>query len=163
MAIKMRVSNLAVDPQLDSPVLILKDEAGETLLPIFVGLAEATAIATQLEDIEFPRPMTHDLLMDIIGNMGGSVDMIELSDLRDDTFYADIHLDMGKRKVKIDARPSDAIALALRAEAPIFVKNRVLEKSLHAQDREGEESEEARKLREMLESLDPKDFGKYKM
>lgn len=163
MARKMRVSTLVVDPQMDSPVLVLKDEEGDATLPIFVGLAEATAIAVELEDINFPRPMTHDLLMDIIGNMGGVVDMIEVSDLRDNTFYANIHLNMGDRMVEVDARPSDAIALALRADAPIFVKDRVLEKSLHSEDQKEGESEESKKWREILEGLDPKDFGKYKM
>ena len=165
MSIRMNVTGLTIDPSSNSPILILKEEQGEKSLPIWIGLLEATAIASELERVKFSRPMTHDLLRNIIESFGGSVEMIEICDLRDNTFFAIIHALCNSKQFKIDSRPSDAIALALRTKAPIFVHERVFEKSAHI-DMRGKEvikTDEGKKWTEILEGLHPEDFGKYKM
>ncbi|MDL1956426.1 MAG: bifunctional nuclease family protein [Candidatus Desulfofervidus auxilii] len=164
MLLQMRVFGLTVDPVTNSPIVILKAMDGDDALPIWIGVMEATAIASELEEIKFSRPMTHDLLKNILDTIGAKVERIVVCDLRENTYYALIYLTVGERKYEIDARPSDAIALALRVKAPIFVDEKVLEKSRQAyQVQEGVESEEAKKWTELLENLSPDDFGKYKM
>jgi bifunctional DNase/RNase len=147
------------DPVSNMPIIVLKDADGASVLPIWVGIFEANAIAMQLESVASPRPMTHDLLKNVIDRLEFRVERIEITDLRDNTFYALIHLRRNGQPVEIDARPSDAMALALRAGAPIFVHQAVLEKSANP-DRDGEQTE---RLRRWLESVDPDELGKYEM
>ena len=167
MLVKMSVSGLTIDPYTNSPIMILKEEEGERSLPIWIGLLEATAIASELEKVKFARPMTHDLLRNVIETFGASVEKVEVCDLRDNTFYALIHMQgAGDRRLEMDARPSDAIALALRARAPIFVHEQVFEKSAKVDMGAGQEvvkGKDAKKWTEILEGLSPEDFGKYKM
>lgn len=162
---KMRVSGLVIDPFTNSPIMILKDVDGEKSVPIWIGMLEATAIASELEKIQFSRPMTHDLLRNVIQKLDAKVTKIEVCDLKDNTFYALIHLHAHDRKLTIDARPSDAIALALRTESPIFVAEDVIQKSKSVEmgHREEIKTEEGKKWTEILERLSPEDFGKYKM
>jgi bifunctional DNase/RNase len=149
---KMKVFAFVIDPSTKSPTLLLKEVDGEKTLLITVGLLEAHVIASELGKIKFPRPMTHDLLKNILGKLGAKVARIEVSDLRDNTFYAIIHLYVdGNRELAIDARPSDAIALALRTDSPIFVAEEVINKS-----KEGNTAD-------ILKKLSSEDFGKYMM
>jgi bifunctional DNase/RNase len=157
--IPMTIKGLMLDPVSNSPIVVLKDGEEKVFLPIWVGIFEANAIALQLENIATPRPMTHDLLKNVINHIDAIVTKIVINDLRDSTFYALIHVTIGGRKLEIDARPSDAIALALRTEAPIFVEQAVLEQ---AQTISADESPED-KLKKWLESVNPEDLGKYKM
>ena len=159
--VRMIVQGLTIDPSTNSPILILKDPEGERNLPIWIGLLEATAIASELEKVEFSRPMTHDLLRNIINGLGYSVGKITINDLKDNTFYAKIELMGPEGEVSIDSRPSDAIALALRAEAPIFVAKAVLDQSGISGQDEDQRSDE--KWKDILEEMTPEDFGKYKM
>ncbi len=131
--IEMKVSALSMDPFTNMPILLLKDETGQHALPIWVGLIEASAIVTELEEIHLARPMTHDLIRDILGKVGAHVDRVEVTDVHEDTFFAQIHLRTecaGKTKrFSVDARPSDAIALALRTGAPILVAKKVIDRA----------------------------------
>jgi len=164
MLLEMRVFGLTVDPVTNSPIVILKAMDSDDALPIWIGVMEATAIASELEQIKFSRPMTHDLLKNVLETLGAKVERIVVCDLKENTYYALIYLSIGEKRYEVDARPSDAIALALRVRAPIFVDEKVLEKSRQAyQTKEGIESEEAKKWTEILENLSPDDFGKYKM
>ncbi len=162
---EMTVSGLTIDPFTNSPIMILKDVASDKAVPIWIGLLEATAIASELENIKFSRPMTHDLLKNIMELMETQVTKVEVCDLRDNTYFAIIYLSRGGKEMTIDARPSDAIAIALRTKAPIFVADVVIKKArrvdLSAQ--EAITTEDAKKWTEILEGLDPDDFGKYKM
>src|SRR5512146_1979269 len=126
---EMKVSGLVMDPQTNTPILIQKDLENDASLPIWIGLLEATSIATELEKIQFPRPMTHDLIKNCFEHLKVSVDRIEVCDLRDNTYYALIYIRDNDQVSPIDARPSDAIAIALRTNAPIYVKEDVLNKS----------------------------------
>ncbi len=165
MSIRVNITGLTIDPATNSPIIILKEKEGNKSLPIWIGLLEATAIASELEQVKFSRPMTHDLLRNIIETFGGSIEMVEICDLRDNTFFAIIYASCNSKKFQIDARPSDAIALALRAKAPIFIHERVFEKSANI-DMKGQEvvkTNDAKKWTEVLENLRPEDFGKYKM
>jgi bifunctional DNase/RNase len=164
MYIRMRVAGITIDPLTSMPIIILKDQEENHSLPIWIGLLEATAIATQLEGIEMSRPMTHDLIRNITQELNIKVNRIEVCDLHDNTFFARIHLEHNNKKYDIDSRPSDAIALALRVDADIYVAKEVLDKSSSmdlSQDETKETSKE--KLKELLEKMDPDDFGKYKM
>jgi uncharacterized protein len=157
--IPMSIKGLMLDPISNSPIVVLKDEEDKTFLPIWVGIFEANAIALQLESVETPRPMTHDLLRNVIVEMEGIVTRILINDLQESTFYARIFMTVGDKTVEIDSRPSDAIALALRVSAPIFVAQEVLEQAQTITP--DEESEE--KLKKWLEEVNPDDLGKYKM
>jgi bifunctional DNase/RNase len=161
----MTVSGLTIDPFTNSPIMILKDVASDKAVPIWIGLLEATAIASELENIKFSRPMTHDLLKNIMELMETQVSKVEVCDLRDNTYFALIYLSRGGSELTIDARPSDAIAIALRAKAPIFVAEMVIQKArrVDLSAKEAITSDDAKKWTEILESLDPEDFGKYKM
>jgi hypothetical protein len=145
--------------------VILKETHGERTLPIWIGLLEATAIASELEGIKFSRPMTHDLLKSIMDMIDVEVNKIEVCDLKNNTYYALIHLTHGKKEISIDARPSDALALSLRMKAPIFVAEEVISKSKQIDlTAEAEDtSEQGKKWQDILEKLNPEDFGKYKM
>jgi bifunctional DNase/RNase len=162
---QMIVSGLTIDPFTNSPIMILKDVDSDKAVPIWIGLLEATAIASELENIKFSRPMTHDLLKIIMESMAIQVTKVEVCDLRDNTYFALIHLNREGQEVTIDARPSDAIALALRVKAPIFVAEVVIQKArrVDLSAKEAITTEDAKKWTEILEGLDPDDFGKYKM
>jgi len=162
---QMIVSGLTIDPFTNSPIMILKDVDSDKAVPIWIGLLEATAIASELENIKFSRPMTHDLLKIIMENMQIQVTKVEVCDLRDNTYFALIYLTREGQEVTIDARPSDAIALALRVKAPIYVAEVVIQKArrVDLSAKEAITTEDAKKWTEILESLDPDDFGKYKM
>jgi bifunctional DNase/RNase len=161
MLIEMTIKGLMVDPITNMPIIILRDKDGQKVLPIWVGVFEANAIALQIENISTPRPMTHDLLRNVIHDMNGEVQRVVVCDLKDNTFYALIYVLRATDTVAIDARPSDAIALALRVHAPIFVEDSVIE---HAKtvDFTSDKSDSER-LQKWLESLDPEELGKYKM
>ncbi|MBI5529479.1 MAG: bifunctional nuclease family protein [Deltaproteobacteria bacterium] len=159
--IEVNVLGLMVDPSNNSPVVVLKEVNGEKILPIWIGPVEAFAIQNGLEHSTPPRPMTHDLLHNVIGRMGGAVQKIEVNDLKDNTFYALIHVDRDGEKIVIDSRPSDAIALSVRCSARIFVDESVFEKLTKPEGKEGEEGGD--KWEKLLANLSPEAFGKYKM
>jgi bifunctional DNase/RNase len=157
--VPMTIKGLMLDPVSNSPIVVLKDEADRVYLPIWVGIFEANAIALQLENIETPRPMTHDLLKNFIGELQAQVHRVVINDLRESTFYARIHVVSGGRAFEVDARPSDAIALALRTAAPIFVAQSVLDQAQTiAMDEESDD-----KLKKWFDDISPEDLGKYKM
>jgi bifunctional DNase/RNase len=159
--VEMTIKGLMVDPITNMPIVILKDKEGERVLPIWVGIFEANAIALQIENVATPRPMTHDLLRNIITDLDGQVERIVVSDLKDNTFYAIIHLTVRGERVAIDARPSDAIALALRTRAPILVEETVIDNAKTV-DFTADRADNDR-LQKWLEGLDPEELGKYKM
>jgi len=159
--VEMTIKGLMVDPITNTPIVILRDKEGQRVLPIWVGLFEANAIALQIENVSTPRPMTHDLLRNVIYDLKASVQKIVVSDLQDNTFYALIYLTLKGETLAIDARPSDAIALALRTRAPIFVEDAVID---HAKTADfSTEQAGADRLQKWLENIDPDDLGKYKM
>ena len=160
MQIEMTVKGLIIDPITSMPIVILRDKEGQRVLPIWVGGAEANAIMVQLENIPTPRPMTHDLLKNVIHDLKADVLKIVVSDLKENTFYALIYLKVNGEAVAVDARPSDAIALALRSRAPIFVEDRVID---HARSADMTLEEDSERLQKWLENLDPDELGKYKM
>ena len=161
MQIEMIIKGLMVDPITNAPIIVLRDKEGGRVLPIWVGLAEANAIALQLENVCTPRPMTHDLLRNVIQDLKARISKVVVSDLKENTFYALIHLEVGGEPLAVDARPSDAIALALRARAPIFVEDRVIDTAKTTDFTRDKGNTE--RLQKWLESLDPDDMGKYKM
>lgn len=165
--ILMTVGGLTLDPVTKTPIVILKDSENKLNLPIWIGLLEATAMATELEGIKMARPMTHDLLKSLLEELGGIVDSIDVTDLRENTYYAQIHLQVAGRRVTIDSRPSDAISLALRTKSPIYVAKKVLESSsVLQQTEEGQDQDLSNvsrdKWSEILEKMTAEDF-KYKM
>jgi len=160
MQIEMSIKGLMVDPISNMPIVILRDKDGSRTLPIWVGMFEANAIALQIENISTPRPMTHDLLRNVIHDLKALVQKIVVCDLQDSTFYALIYLSMNGEVLAIDARPSDAIALALRTRAPIFVEEAVIDNAKTV-DVTADKAD-ADRLHKWLESLDPDDLG-YKM
>jgi len=161
MPIEMKIKGLMMDPINGMPIIVLKDPQGDAVLPIWVGIYEANAIALQIENVTTPRPMTHDLLRNVIHDLKAEIRKIVVSDLKENTFYALIHLEVNGEPLAVDARPSDAIALALRARAPIFVEDRVIDnaKTIDFAPDKGD----AERLQKWLESLDPDEMGKYKM
>ena len=161
MQIEMSIKGLMVDPITNTPIVILRDKEGQKVLPIWVGIFEANAIALQIENISTPRPMTHDLLRNVIADLKASVQKIVVCDLQENTFYALIYLSLAGDTVAIDARPSDAIALALRTRAPIFVEDTVIDNAKTVDF--STEKADSDRLHQWLESLDPDDLGKYKM
>ncbi len=161
MTIEMKIKGLMLDPITQMPIIILKDPNGEAVLPIWVGLFEANAIALQMEKVSTPRPMTHDLLKNLLARLETKLLKIVITELKENTFYAVIHLAHGGETVAVDSRPSDAIALALRAEAPIFVEEDVIARSKNAEM--ARDAGESDRLRQWLEKLDTEDLGKYEM
>ena len=160
MLIEMAIKGLMVDPLTNLPIIILRDDASERVLPIWVGPIEANAIALQIENIATQRPMTHDLLRHIIEEMGGTLVRVIIHDLKESTFYAYLEIMRRDERIFVDARPSDALALCLRARVPILVNAKVFE---HVQDVEvGPQQGDQERLQRWLESLDPDDLG-YKM
>jgi len=162
---KASIAGLAMDPASNTPIVLLKTDDSDTVIPIWIGLLEATAIASAMKNIAFDRPMTHDLFRNFAGLLQTKIVKIDVCDIRDNTYYALIHFQGDAGHFTMDARPSDAIALALRFDAPIFVDQQVIDKS----DRkvsDGEpldESEEGQKWADYLKNLSPEDFGKYKV
>ena len=165
MFMPMVISGLTVDPLTNSPIVILKEVDGDKTLPIWIGLLEATAIASELEGIRFSRPMTHDLIKDIMELIDVKIKKIEVCDLRNNTYYALIYVDHKGKEISIDARPSDALALSLRVNAPIFVSEDVISKSkqIDFTAEPEDKTEQGKKWQDILENLNPEDFGKYKM
>src|SRR5947208_13620341 len=161
MQIEMSIKGLMVDPITNTPIVVLRDKEGQKVLPIWVGIFEANAIALQIENISTPRPMTHDLLRNVIHDLKASVQKIVVCDLQDNTFYALIYLAMNGDTLAIDARPSDAIALALRTRAPIFVEDTVIDNAKTVDF--SSDTADADRRHKWLESLDPDDLAKYKM
>ena len=164
MWVEMKVRGLALDPVSNMPIIILRDDEEKRSLPIWVGIFEANAIALELEKIATPRPMTHDLIKNVLEAVDAKVEKIVVNDLRENTFFALIHLRMGEEEVTVDSRPSDAIALALRAGAPIFVDDDVVRraKTVEAVEAAPKEADDQEKLKEWLENLKPEDFGRPK-
>ena len=168
MFVEMKVAGITVDPFSNSPIVILKEVEGTKALPIWIGVLEASAIAAELGNVKPPRPMTHDLMRDILNHLSVNVEKIEVNDLKDNTFYATIYLMIGNENLAIDSRPSDAMALALRTASPIFVSEEVIKESrtIDLENAMGDsdmQKDEAEKWAEILENLSPEDFGKYKM
>ena len=166
-SIQMSVGGLTLDPVTKAPIVILQDRDNKLNLPIWIGLLEATAMATELEGIKMSRPMTHDLLRNLLNELGATVECVQITDLRDNTYFAAIHLRVNGELRIVDSRPSDAISLALRTKSPIYVDKRVIESSsvLQQNDENNEtnfSSESRDKWSEILEKMTPDDF-KYKM
>lgn len=161
MAIEVKVAGLALDEKSKAPIVVLKDDSEDRILPIVIGILEASSIAAQLEGVEFPRPMTHDLMTSLLKHVEAQIVEVEITDIVNETFYALIHLRHGQAVMSVDSRPSDAIALALRSGAPITVRQTVFDKTVVAKPEETtcDIPHEAR----LLEELDDDDFGKYKM
>jgi len=161
MEVEMKIRGLMMDPVTNLPIVILKDVGSETLLPIWVGVFEANAIALEIEKVATPRPMTHDLIRSVLTGLDAFVHRVVVTELREDTFYAVIWVERNGQIISIDSRPSDALALALRADCPIFVDEEVLKVSKTASfvsERLGDEE-----LKKWLEGLNDEDLGKYKM
>jgi len=158
MFLLMKVSGIALDPFTNTPIVILKDASNERTLPIWIGFMEASSIAMELEKTPRIRPITHDLVKNLLEKLKFAVTKIEVTDLRDDTFYARIYLKRDAEEYSLDSRPSDAIAIALRTDSPIFVNEEVIEKS-----KKIEIDEDKEKLNELLEKMPEGNFGKYKM
>ena len=156
--LEMVVHGITLDPVSQMPIVVLKaKDDDETFLPIWIGIFEADSILRELQKVEPPRPMTYELMKNVITQMGGVVDKVIINDLRDSTYYAEVHVLQGNNRLIIDSRPSDAINIALRFSAPIFVEESVLEKSKVPKPEEDEEKE---KLKEWLENIKPEDFEK---
>lgn len=158
--VEMSIRGLMIDPITNMPIVILKDADDQRTLPIWVGPVEANAIAIQMENITTPRPMTHDLLVRVMADLGATVDRVVVADLAENTFYAQLILRRGDEVVVVDARPSDAMAIALRTKARVFVSEHVLDRA-QSLDTSAEQANQER-LQRWLESLDPDDLG-YKM
>ncbi|MGD8496790.1 MAG: bifunctional nuclease family protein [Gemmatimonadales bacterium] len=181
---RVEVSSLGLDKASRTPVVILKETGGERILPIWIGPGEASAIAMVLAGIEFPRPMTHDLLATVVGELGGEVLRVFVHQVVDNTYYASLLIRRGSQVIRVDSRPSDSVALALRASAPIYVADSLLDRMPIEIQQQGEEDEDGwataaedviprpdpattggtsdpEELREYLKSLDPEDFGRF--
>jgi bifunctional DNase/RNase len=164
MFVEMKVRGLALDPLSNLPIIILRDEEEKRSLPIWIGIYEANAIALELEKIETPRPMTHDLIKNILETIEARVTKVVVTDLKDNTFYAVLHLQVGDREYTVDSRPSDAIALALRVAAPIYVDEEVVRKAKSLEvgkDAETVKTDDPDRLREWLQNIKPEDFEKF--
>jgi bifunctional DNase/RNase len=159
--IEMTVKGLMIDPITNMPIIILRDQDGQRVLPIWVGVFEANAIALQIESVQTPRPMTHDLLKNVLDDLNARVERIVVCDLRENTFYAAIYLQTGGGSLVVDARPSDAIALALRTSSPIFVEEEVIQTARSAES--SRDNVDTVRLQKWLENLSDEDLGKYKM
>ncbi|HTB96650.1 MAG TPA: bifunctional nuclease family protein [Terracidiphilus sp.] len=162
MDIEVRIRGLMMDPATNMPIVVLKDVASETVMPIWVGIFEANAIAIEIEKVAAQRPMTHDLTRNLIQSLNGQLERVVITELRDDTFYATLWVRQDDQPVTIDARPSDAIALALRADCPIYVSEQVLQ-SAKLNTSGPPDGPTAEQLRGWLEGLNDEDMGRYKM
>jgi bifunctional DNase/RNase len=162
MDVEVRIRGLMMDPATNMPIVVLKDIASETVMPIWVGIFEANAIAIEIEKMATLRPMTHDLTRNLIHHLNGSLEKVVITELRDDTFFAILWVRQNNEAITIDARPSDAIALALRADCPIYVSEQVLQ-SAKLNTSGPPEGPTAEQLRGWLEGLNDEDMGRYKM
>jgi bifunctional DNase/RNase len=162
---KVTIAGMTMDPSSNTPIIILKSEEDDQAVPIWIGLLEATSIASALQNIQFDRPMTHDLFKNFLDMVQIGVTRVEVCDLKENTFYAKIYFDTPDKTFSVDARPSDAIAIALRFKAPIYLDDKVIEKSkmTGTPAEAADETEEGKKWAEYLENLNPDDFGKYKV
>lgn len=161
MEIEMNVKGLMIDPITNMPIIILRDREGQKILPIWVGVFEANAIALQIENVQTPRPMTHDLLKNVLEDLHAHVARVVVNALRENTFYAAIHLRTSSDEVVIDARPSDAIALALRTHSPIYVEESVIQSARSSES--SRENMDLGRIQKWLEGLTEEELGKYKM
>lgn len=161
MEVEMKIRGLMMDPVTNMPIVILKDVKGTAVLPIWVGIYEANAIALEIEKVATPRPMTHDLIKNLLMGLDTRVSKVVVSDLREDTFYAVISLERDGQVITVDSRPSDALALALRVDCPIYVEEDVLKNSKVASASSDKVDNE--ELRKWLENLNDEDIGRYKM
>jgi uncharacterized protein len=164
MYVEMKVRGLALDPMSNMPIIVLRDEEDKRSLPIWVGIFEANAIALELEKIATPRPMTHDLIKNILEAIDARVLKVVVTDLRDNTFFAVLHLQVGDNEYTVDSRPSDAIALALRVSAPIYVEEDVVRKAKTldvSKESEPVKADDPERLREWLQNIKPEDFEKF--
>ena len=161
MEIEMAIKGLMVDPITNMPIIVLREAEGQRVLPIWVGVFEANAIALQVENVQTPRPMTHDLLKTVIDQLGGRVERIVVCELKENTFYATLHILTAGELVEVDARPSDAIALALRSGARIFVDEAVIQNARSVEM--SRETVDVGRLQKWLENVPDDDLGKYKM
>jgi len=161
MEIEVKIRGLMMDPVTNMPIVILKDVGGSAILPIWVGVYEANAIALEIEKVATPRPMTHDLIKNLLLGLNTTVRKVVVSDLREDTFYALIWLEQDGHAISVDSRPSDALALALRLDCPIYVEEEVLKSSKIAST--ASEKVASEELRRWLENLNDEDMGRYKM
>ena len=161
MEVEMKIRGLMMDPVTNSPIVVLKDIGSDTVLPIWVGVYEANAIALEIEKVSTPRPMTHDLIKNVLTGLETFVHKVVVTELKEDTFYAVIWLERGGHVVSVDSRPSDALALALRMDCPIFVDDEVLKNSKLAANLSDKATSE--ELRKWLEGLNDEDLGRYKM
>jgi bifunctional DNase/RNase len=162
MDIEVRIRGLMMDPASNMPIIVLKDIASETVMPIWVGIFEANAIAIEIEKMAAPRPMTHDLTRNLIRHLNAQLERVVITEIRDETFFAVLWLRQGEEALAIDARPSDAIALALRADCPIYVDERVMQ-TAKLNTSGPPEGPTAEQLRGWLEGLNDEDLGRYKM
>jgi bifunctional DNase/RNase len=162
MNAEVRIRGLMMDPATSMPIVVLKDVASETVLPIWVGLFEANAIALELEKVSAPRPMSHDLAKNLIRHLNSRLEYVVISELKDDTFFAQLWLRQGEDALMLDARPSDAIALALRVDCPIYVNELVMQ-TAKLNTTGPAEGPTAEQLRGWLEGLNDEDLGRYKM
>lgn len=162
MEIEVRIRGLMMDPATNMPIVVLKDVASEAVMPIWVGIFEANAIAIEIEKAIAPRPMTHDLTRNLIRHMNGMLEKIVITELRDDTYLAVLWIRQGDESIVVDARPSDAIALALRSDCPIYVSEQVMQ-SAKINTAGQAENPTADQLRGWLEGLNDEDLGRYKM
>jgi len=161
MDVEMKIRGLMMDPVTNMPIVVLKDVQGTAILPIWVGVYEANAIALEIEKVQTPRPMTHDLLKNVLLGLEVQVQKVVVSDLKDDTFYAIIWMERDGQTISMDSRPSDALALALRLDCPIFVSEQVLKNSKVTSAVSEKSTHE--ELRKWLEGLSDEDLGRYKM
>jgi bifunctional DNase/RNase len=162
MDVEVRIRGLMMDPATNMPIVVLKDVSSETVMPIWVGIFEANAIAIEIEKMAAPRPMTHDLTRNLIQHLNGTLERVVITELRDDTFFAILWIRQDNQPITVDARPSDAIALALRADCPIYVSEQVLQ-SAKLNTSGPPEGPTAEQLRGWLEGLNDEDMGRYKM
>ncbi len=156
--LEMIIHAVNLDSLTNQPVIILKDSSAHRFLPIWIGQSEATAILMELQQLKPPRPLTHDLLRSLLTELGASIDRVEINDLKDGTFYARIRLRQEETMLEVDARPSDALALAVRTSSPIFVAEKVLQRASVVIDEKAEEME-IEKFKTFLENINPEDFG----
>jgi uncharacterized protein len=162
MDVEVRIRGLMMDPATNMPIVVLKDVASETVMPIWVGIFEANAIAIEIEKLAAPRPMTHDLTRNLIHHLNATLERVVITELRDDTFFAVLWMRQENESITVDARPSDAIALALRADCPIYVSEQVMQ-SAKLNTSGPPEGPTAEQLRGWLEGLNDEDMGRYKM
>ncbi len=162
MVKEMRVIGITIDPVTQTPIVILRDKENVNTLPIWIGILEANAIAVGLENVKLPRPMTHDLFKNLLDQTGLRLLKVEVTDIKESTYYAVLHLDSGGKAIAIDCRPSDAIAIAIRMEVPIVVRDIVIDKALRA-DAATPAGGEKDRWTELLERMNPEDYSKYKM